>query len=104
MTEAFTRPGPSLLPIERPRCRECHGRMMLARIQPGSNGSEIRTFECPKCELVQKKVGRGPVEVSEHGLDGRRASAAEVASVRFFVPERIPGHRLESRFWRCVPL
>jgi hypothetical protein len=56
MPEAFTRPDPSLLPIERPRCPRCHGRMMLARIQPGPTGSEIRTFECPKCEHVQKML------------------------------------------------
>jgi hypothetical protein len=56
--------------------------------------SEVRA--CPK------KVGRGPVEASEHGLDSRRASAAEVASVRLFVPERIPRHRLEYLFWSCV--
>jgi hypothetical protein len=56
--------------------------------------SELRT--CPK------EVGRRPIEVSEHGLDGRRASSAEIASVRLFVPERITGHRLEYRLWSFV--
>jgi hypothetical protein len=29
---------------------------MLARIAPGPNGSHVRTFECPKCEQVQKML------------------------------------------------
>jgi len=44
---------PSLLPTERPRCPKCQGRMMLARIGPGRDGSDLRTFECPKCEHVE---------------------------------------------------
>jgi hypothetical protein len=28
--------------------------MMLARIEPGPNGSDLLTFECPKCEYVHK--------------------------------------------------
>jgi hypothetical protein len=43
---------PSLIPIERPRCRECEARMILARIEPGPAGTALRTFECPKCERV----------------------------------------------------
>jgi hypothetical protein len=44
--------GPSLMPIERPRCAKCHSRMNLARIAPGSKGFDVRTFECGKCEHV----------------------------------------------------
>ena len=43
---------PSLIPIERPRCRRCRARMTLARIEPGPASSVLRTFECPKCERV----------------------------------------------------
>jgi len=49
---------PSLLPIERPRCPKCQGRMMLARIEPGPNGSDLRTFECAKCDHIHKMLSR----------------------------------------------
>jgi hypothetical protein len=44
--------GPSLTPIERPRCSRCTSRMMLARIAPGPSGFDIRMFECGKCDHV----------------------------------------------------
>jgi hypothetical protein len=43
---------PSLIPIERPRCRRCRVRMTLARIEPRPASSVLRTFECPQCERV----------------------------------------------------
>jgi hypothetical protein len=55
---------PSLLPIERPRCPKCHGRMMLARIEPGPAHSDLRTFECPKCGHVQKASIEDPLLTS----------------------------------------
>ena len=58
---------PSLLPIERPRCPKCHGRMMLARIKPGPNGSDLRTFECPKCEHVHKMPAEDPMKSGNAG-------------------------------------
>jgi hypothetical protein len=54
MPEIFVRPEPSLIPIARPRCPTCQGRMMLTRIEPGRNSPDLRTFECSKCELVYK--------------------------------------------------
>jgi hypothetical protein len=30
--------------------------MMLARISPGPSGFDIRTFECPACDLVHQIV------------------------------------------------
>lgn len=42
--------GPSLLPIERPRCPKCNDRMNLARIMPGPKGFDLRNFECAKCD------------------------------------------------------
>jgi hypothetical protein len=62
MPRAHTRPEPSLLPIERPRCPECQGRMMLARIEPGPDGSDLRTFECSKCEHVHKVLAEDPMK------------------------------------------
>jgi Zn ribbon nucleic-acid-binding protein len=56
MPESYTRPEPSLLPIEWPRCPKCHDHMTLARIEYGPNGSNVRTFECPRCEYVQKML------------------------------------------------
>jgi len=45
---------PSLIPIERPPCPKCQAPMMLARIEHGPAVSDLLTFECPKCEHVQK--------------------------------------------------
>jgi hypothetical protein len=55
MPEAY-RSEPTLLPIERPRCPKCQGRMMLARIERGAAHAELRTFECPKCAEVHKTL------------------------------------------------
>ena len=43
------------------------GRMMLARIEPGPNGSDLRTFECPKCEHVQKMLVEDPLKSANTG-------------------------------------
>jgi hypothetical protein len=67
MPEAYSRPEPSLLPIERPRCPKCQGRMMLARIEPRPNGSDLRTFECPKCEHVRKMLVKDPLRSASTG-------------------------------------
>ena len=65
--EAYTRPEPSLHPIERPHCPKCHGRMMLARIEPSPDGSDLRTFECPKCEHVQKMLVKDLLQSANTG-------------------------------------
>jgi hypothetical protein len=65
MPQAYTRPDPSLLPIERPRCPRCQGRMTLARIEAGPNGSDLRTFECAKCEHVHKILAEDPMKSSK---------------------------------------
>jgi hypothetical protein len=61
---------PSLLPIERPRCPTCQGRMMLARIEPGPNGSDLRTFDCPKCEQILKALVEDPLTSANAGWTG----------------------------------
>jgi hypothetical protein len=68
MPEVFIRSDPSLIPIERPRCPKCQGRMMLARIEPGPVASDLRTFECPKCQHVHKvMVEPDPMKSSNAG-------------------------------------
>jgi DNA-directed RNA polymerase subunit RPC12/RpoP len=67
MPEAFIRSDPSLLPIERPRCPECQGRMMLAHIEPGPAHSDLRTFECPKCGHVHKMLVEDPLKSANTG-------------------------------------
>jgi hypothetical protein len=52
----------TLTPIERPRCRRCRTRMMLARIAPLSDGAEMRLFECPKCDAVETKTVADPLK------------------------------------------
>jgi hypothetical protein len=63
----FCRAGLSLLPIERPRCPKCQGGMMLDRTEPRPNGSDLRTFECPKCEQVHKMLVEDPLKSSAKG-------------------------------------
>jgi hypothetical protein len=66
MPQAY-RSEPSLLPIERPRCPKCQGRMMLARIELGPAHADLRTFECPKCEHVQKMLVEDPFKSANTG-------------------------------------
>jgi hypothetical protein len=49
MLEPYARPEPCLLPIRRPGCPKCEGRMMLLGIGPGPEGFELRMFECRNC-------------------------------------------------------
>ena len=51
-----------LTAIERPRCGRCLSRMMLARIAPLPDGSERRTFECPKCESIETMTVADPLK------------------------------------------
>ena len=46
--------GPPLSPIERPRCEHCQTRTNLAGTALGPAGYELRTFECLRCERVQR--------------------------------------------------
>jgi hypothetical protein len=47
---------PPLSAIERPRCQRCQTRTMLARRAPGPAGYELRIFECPGCDHVQRAL------------------------------------------------
>jgi len=53
--------------IDRPTCKRCHARMMLARISPDGRGFEVRSFECPKCEHVYtERVSTDPGDPLEN--------------------------------------
>jgi hypothetical protein len=67
MPQSHTWPEPSLLPIERPRCPKCHGRMVLDSITLGPGGSDLRTFECPKCEYVHNVMVEDPLNSANTG-------------------------------------
>ena len=67
MPEAHYRSDPSLLPIERPRCPNCQGRMKLAQIERGPSGADLRTFECPKCKHVQRMLVEDPFRSGNTG-------------------------------------
>ena len=49
------------------RCPKCPGRMLLARIEPGPAHSDLRTFECPKCEHVQRVLVEDPMKSAKAG-------------------------------------
>jgi hypothetical protein len=76
MPEAFSSEA-SLLLIERPRCPKCQGRMMLARIERRSVHSDLRTFECPKCEKVRKTLAEHPTNSDEPGWRNSGLKAPE---------------------------
>jgi hypothetical protein len=47
--------------IERPFCPKCQIRMMLLRVELSFAGPDLRTFECPKCELDYKALADDPM-------------------------------------------
>jgi ribosomal protein L37AE/L43A len=66
MSEMYIRLDPSLIPILRPVCPTCQGRMMLTCIEPGyNNGPDLRIFECSKCGHVYKAPAEDPMTSAE---------------------------------------
>jgi hypothetical protein len=47
--------------IERPLCPKCQIRMMLVDVDFSFTGPDLRTFECPKCELDYKALANDPL-------------------------------------------
>jgi hypothetical protein len=41
--------------------------MILARIEPGPAGSDLRTFECARCNHVRKMVAEDPLRSAHTG-------------------------------------
>jgi hypothetical protein len=57
-----------LLAIQRLRCPKCHTRMALARISPGPTGFELRTFDCSRCDHVEKiAIASDPMKSGDVG-------------------------------------
>ena len=46
----------SIMTIPRPLCPKCQKTTTLARVTPGTSGFDIRTFECPACDLIHQFV------------------------------------------------
>jgi len=65
--QAYNHSNPSLIPVERPRCPKCQGRMLLAGIGLGPAHSDLRTFQCPKCEHVQRVFDEDPMKSAKAG-------------------------------------
>jgi hypothetical protein len=57
-----------LLAIQRLRCPKCRTRMVFARISPGPTGFELRTFDCPKCDHIEKiAIASDPMKSGDVG-------------------------------------
>jgi transposase-like protein len=54
MPEAHSLPDRVNIQIQRPVCPKCSAHMLLARIMPARLGFNLRTFECPKCDLLHE--------------------------------------------------
>jgi hypothetical protein len=55
--------------IDRPVCKQCGIRMMLARVSPDGAGFEVRSFECPKCDrFYSERVATDPMELCKGWL------------------------------------
>jgi hypothetical protein len=42
--------------LQRPPCPKCGMTMMIARIEPHTDGYDMRTFECPSCDHSESVV------------------------------------------------
>ncbi len=51
-----------LTSIERPRCGRCGIRMTLTGTESLPDGSEKRTFECPKCDFIETRAVPDPLK------------------------------------------
>jgi hypothetical protein len=47
--------------IEVPCCPKCQIRMTLVGVEVSFAGPDLRTFECPKCELDYKALAEDPM-------------------------------------------
>jgi hypothetical protein len=56
MQKSYFLPYNVNLLIHRPACPKCRAHMILARIMPARVGFDIRTFECPKCDLLKEMM------------------------------------------------
>jgi hypothetical protein len=54
MQKSYFLPDKVNLHLHRPACPKCRAHMILARITPARVGFDIRTFECPMCDLLKE--------------------------------------------------
>ena len=64
MSEAYARLEPTLIPIPRPLCPTCQGRMMLSCIEPSCKGPDLRIFECSRCGHVYKAPAEDTIKAA----------------------------------------
>jgi hypothetical protein len=64
VSEAHVRLEPTLIPMLRPLCPACQGRMMLTNIEPGCDSRDLRIFECSKCGCVYKAPAEDPMKLA----------------------------------------
>ena len=69
----------SLGMIERPRCPKCEIRMMLVGVEPSFAGPDLRTLECPKCELAYKALAEDTGTLKK--MRGRRPSPSPATAL-----------------------
>ncbi len=50
---SWRKPDPELLPVHRPLCPKCQGRMRTTAVSDGPEGFELRRFECLKCTVTE---------------------------------------------------
>jgi hypothetical protein len=44
--------------IKRPSCSKCGTGMLLFGIEPDRPGYELQSFECPKCNNIETRIGK----------------------------------------------
>ncbi len=44
--------------IKRPACSKCGTATVLFGIEPDSPGLELLSFECPKCQNIETRIGK----------------------------------------------
>jgi hypothetical protein len=54
-----------------PQCMDCDSPMMLAAIEPGGLGQDLRTFTCEKCKRSERHIIESAV--TEERLEPQRA-------------------------------
>jgi len=55
----------SLTLIERPCCPKCQICMMLVDVAHSFTGPDLRTFECPKCDVDYKALAEDPMKTKK---------------------------------------
>jgi hypothetical protein len=87
MSEGYARIESTLIPMLRPLCPACQGRMMLTCIEPDCDGPDLRIFECSKCGHVYKAPRQRSDQIGQ--VTPERLPHATFASLKRL---HVPGH------------